>query len=76
MPSAAQEPDTWAYVPSGELVIRHRLYIWKKSQYPIVLGHRGAKLRTLVQATEAALTESFGCPVTMQLHVQQREAER
>jgi GTP-binding protein Era len=58
----------------GDLVIDAVIYVERDSQKAIVVGKGGARIKEVGQRARAAISELFGCPVHLRLHVKVADA--
>jgi GTP-binding protein Era len=65
----AVRPESYAVRKDGSVEIHQQIVIARDSQKPIVLGHRGAKIKAIGEAARMELAELLGVTVHLFLHV-------
>ncbi|MEQ9640928.1 MAG: GTPase Era [Alphaproteobacteria bacterium] len=66
------ETESWEERPDGAVKINQVIYVGRDSQKAIVLGHKGARIKQIGQASRIELAEFLGRPVHLFLFVKVR----
>lgn len=67
---AAVETESWQKRKDGSVRIEQTIYVERDSQRPIVLGKKGATIKTIGELARADMEDAFGCRVHLFLNVQ------
>ncbi|AXB76992.1 GTPase Era [Novosphingobium sp. P6W] len=70
---AAVRPESYTPRKDGSVEIRQQIVVARESQKAIVLGKRGAKIKTIGEAARTELAAVLGHPVHLFLHVKVEE---
>ena len=71
--SSHVETERWEEKKDGSVRIEQVIYVERDSQKKIILGHKGATIRSIGQAARKELTEIMERPVHLFLFVKVRE---
>jgi GTP-binding protein Era len=67
--SATVETEKWEQRADGSAAIHQVIYIERESQKAIILGHKGAQIKSIGATARADMIEAFGHKVHLFLHV-------
>jgi GTP-binding protein Era len=70
---SAVRPESYQHRKDGSVEIHQQIVIGRDSQKSIVLGKRGAKIKSIGEAARKELSEILGVPVHLFLHVKVEE---
>lgn len=71
--SLTVETDIWERTKRGELRLEQTIYVDRKSQKKLVLGHKGRSIAAVGKAAREEMQENFGETVHLFLYVKVRE---
>ncbi|MEE2566706.1 GTPase Era [Hyphobacterium marinum] len=67
---ATVETESWQPRKDGSVRIEQTIYVERDSQRPIVLGKKGATIKTIGELARTDMEDAFGCRVHLFLNVQ------
>lgn len=70
---SAVRPESYQTRKDGSVEIHQQIVVGRESQRPIVLGKRGARIKTIGEASRKELSELLGVKVHLFLHVKVEE---
>lgn len=71
--SATVETESWEDFEDGSVKISQIIYIERDSQKGIVLGKKGARIKSIREKAQDELTEILGCPVHLFLFIKVKD---